>query len=84
MARMIETIQEWAVVVVDSCSGFVDIYKGSKFDEQVESVRRRNTITIRYIPGHYQPLLPQGPRPTLQDILHSFDSHGVVYVVTDG
>mmetsp|Transcript_24107 Transcript_24107/g.54709 ORF Transcript_24107/g.54709 Transcript_24107/m.54709 type:complete len:539 (-) Transcript_24107:3252-4868(-) len=77
-------VSEWAVVVVDSCSGFVDIYKGNKFDEQVESVRRRNTITIRYIPGHYQPLLPQGPRPTLQDILHSFDSHGVVYVVTDG
>ena len=77
-------VSEWAVVVVDACSGFVDLYKGSKFDEQVGSARRRNTITIRYIPGHYQPLLPQGPRPTLQDILQTFEDVGVVYVVTDG
>lgn len=60
------------------------------------ATRRATTLTLRYIPGHYQPLLPEltklrheGPpegagRPALEDILSALEKWNVLHVVTDG
>uniref|UniRef100_A0A7S1ZD72 J domain-containing protein n=1 Tax=Ditylum brightwellii TaxID=49249 RepID=A0A7S1ZD72_9STRA len=52
-------ISDWAVVVFDSLSGFVEVYKGKHYhlSEQDEAWSASNTITVRYSSGHYQPLL---------------------------
>jgi hypothetical protein len=79
-----------AVVVFDTVSGFCDIYKGRNYDRlcQVDPVWAQvNTITVRYVPGHYQALIPVTPnarRPSLQDVLTALDDLNVYYVVTDG
>jgi DnaJ-domain-containing protein 1 len=75
-------LSDWAVVVYDTTSGFVDIYKGKHYD-----TLQCNTITLRYVPGHYQALVPVtdvARRPTLPDIVGALDAHGVFYVITDG
>mmetsp|Transcript_33275 Transcript_33275/g.55706 ORF Transcript_33275/g.55706 Transcript_33275/m.55706 type:complete len:525 (+) Transcript_33275:131-1705(+) len=83
-------LSEWAVVVFDSESGFCDIYKGQAYDKLSETDPawgQSNTITLRYLPGHYQPLIPVhsgARRPSLKDILTALDHHAVFYVVTDG
>lgn len=87
-------LSEWAVVVFDSTSGFCDVYKGRNYDRQRSSSAqqsRNNTITLRYEPGHYQPLIPSSSssssyanRPALNDVVSALDSTGVFYVVTDG
>ncbi|KAG7345837.1 DnaJ protein [Nitzschia inconspicua] len=77
-------LSDWAVIIFDSTSGYVDVYKGRHYHtEPLPS----NTITLRYIPGHYQALVPNSDRtkrPNLTDILSALDDHGVFYVVTDG
>jgi hypothetical protein len=83
-------LSDWAVVVFDSTSGFCDIYKGQQYEKYAESDSawaQTNTITLRYIPGHYQPLIPVNNfalRPSLKDVLTALDEKGVLYVVTDG
>ena len=82
-------LSDWAVVVFDTTSGFVDIYKGKAYGDIADKDRNwasTNTITLRYVPGHYQPLIPLdgGTRPTLKDVLACLDKTGVFYVVTDG
>ncbi len=79
-------LSDWAVVVFDATSGFCDIYKGRNYENQELSMQS-NTITLRYIPGHYQPLVPLNSfarRPSLDDITTTLDDLGVFYVVTDG
>ena len=79
-------LSDWAIVVFDATSGFCDIYKGRKYKNQISSMQS-NTITLRYIPGHYQPLVPLNSfarRPALDDITTTLDDLGVFYVVTDG
>ncbi|KAL3909812.1 MAG: hypothetical protein SGARI_002411 [Bacillariaceae sp.] len=83
-------LSDWAVVVFDSSSGFCDIYKGQQYDK-LEALDQQwgqcNTITLRYIPGHYQPLIPvnaHARRPALKDIVQALEDHDVFYVVTDG
>ena len=79
-------LSDWAVVVFDATSGFCDIYKGRHY-ENIKSSMQSNTITLRYIPGHYQPLIPASSfarRPTLNDITQALNDLGVFYVVTDG
>lgn len=79
-------LSELAVVVFDATSGFCDIYKGRNYDSRKSSLQA-NTITLRYIPGHYQPLIPCNSsafRPALKDILSILDDLGVFYVITDG
>jgi len=65
-----------------------------------EETRRANTLTLRYIPGHYQPLLPEltkmkhsmrsrrednvNPRTSLEHILATLEKWNVLHVVTDG
>jgi len=82
-------LSDWAVVVFDTTSGFVDIYKGKAYGGIADKDRNwasTNTITLRYVPGHYQPLIPLGggTRPALKDVLACLDKTGVFYVVTDG
>lgn len=79
-------LSDWAVVVFDATSGFCDIYKGRNYQNQ-KSMMQANTITLRYIPGHYQALVPSysyAHRPTLNDITKALDDLEVFYVVTDG
>ena len=84
-------LSDWAVVIFDSSSGFCDIYKGCNYDKLAESDEasaQSNTITIFFMPGHYQPLLITVPllnaRPSLRTVLRELDAAGVFYVVTDG
>jgi hypothetical protein len=75
-------LSDWAVVVFDTTSGFVDVYRGKHYD-----TLSCNTISLRYLPGHYQALVPNDDtarRPTMDDIILALDDHGVFYVVTDG
>ncbi|CAB9517679.1 expressed unknown protein [Seminavis robusta] len=78
-------VSEWAVVVFDTTSGIADVYKGKHYDERPEC-HSSNCITIRYLPGHYEPLLPVDDelRPTLQQILDTLDANQIFYVITDG
>jgi len=87
-------LRDWAVAIFDETSGFVDVYKGRDYGgdnnnnnnstEEDDWARRSNTLTLRYVPGHYQPLLPLMTRPSLDEILITLDKEGVFYVVTDG
>ena len=83
-------ISDWAVVVFDTASGFVDVYKGINYQDEAElgdSSLSSNTLTIQYVPGHYQPLVVESDkhdRPSLKQILSVLDESGVLYVVTDG
>jgi hypothetical protein len=78
-------LSDWSVCVFDDSSGFCEVYRGTHYPESDQDWARANTLTIRYVPGHYQPLLPCGKlRPTLDDLLQTLDKVGVLYVVTDG
>ena len=87
-------LRDCAVAIFDETSGFVDIYKGSGYADDISTdpsqdwVQRAHTLTLRYTPGHYQPLLPKNPqnntRPSLDEIVRTLDLENVFYVVTDG
>lgn len=85
-------LSEWAVVVYDDTSGFVDVFKGQNYkDEEEDNVDEihaaSNTLTLRFTPGHYQPLAaatPESIRPTLKKIISVLEESGVLYVITDG
>lgn len=84
-------ISDWAVVVFDTSSGFADIYKGQNYKEEEDGVVEEayaasNTLTLRFVPGHYQPLVvsSEAKRPTLNQIISVLDECEVLYVVTDG
>ena len=84
-----ETIlTDWAVAIFDETSSFVDVYKGCKYgsNKRDDWAQRANTLTLRFVPGHYQPLLPEqaDKRPSLDEILTTLDLEGIFYVVTDG
>ena len=68
-----------------------------KYTDCDAATRRSHRLTIRYIPGHYQPLLPEltklkkhskdqngSSRPTLEDIIDTLEKWKVLHVVTDG
>eukprot|EP00658_Telonema_sp_P-2_P053100 TRINITY_DN41524_c0_g2_i1.p2 TRINITY_DN41524_c0_g2~~TRINITY_DN41524_c0_g2_i1.p2 ORF type:complete len:110 (+),score=23.77 TRINITY_DN41524_c0_g2_i1:46-375(+) len=62
--------------------GGVEVYKGHHYGGEQE---RTNLVLIRYIPGHYQALLPiQNEGPSLEECLVIWDQFGVKYVVTEG
>jgi len=85
-------ISDWAVLVFDTSSGFVDVYKGQNYKDEEEGTvdetyAASNTLTLRFVPGHYQPLMaatPDSTRPTLKQIVSVLDECKVLYVVTDG
>lgn len=80
-------VADLAVAVFDTVSGFVDIYKGAHYDDskQLLDAQRANFLTLRFVPGHYQPLLPLDPanRPTLDDALQTLNAAQVLYIVTE-
>lgn len=71
-----------------------------RYVECDDETRRANTLTLRYIPGHYQPLLPEltkihnerkrgetigfTKRPMLEELLSTLEKYNVLHVVTDG
>ena len=80
---------DWAVVVCDTSSGYVDVYKRKDDEDEEEdavnhSFTASNTITLRYSPGHYQPLMPNSTRPALKKFVSVLDECFVLFVVTDG
>ncbi|KAL1524061.1 hypothetical protein AB1Y20_018972 [Prymnesium parvum] len=82
-------LSEIAISVFDSVSGGVEIYKGVRYDfgaNANDEQQRANLISIYYVPGHYQALVPAPNKlgPTLSEMLATLDSNGVCYVVTDG
>lgn len=78
-------LSDWSVCVFDDSSGFCDVYRGKHYPATDHDWARANTLTLRYTPGHYQPLLPMAKlRPTLDVLLQTLDKAGVLYVVTDG
>jgi hypothetical protein len=79
-------ISDWSIVVFDTTSGVCDVYKGKFYDKMNDEGKAVNTITIQYLPGHYQPLIVPShrKRPTLEQIVKTLDRHKVLYVVTDG
>lgn len=78
-------LSDWAVCVFDDSSGFCDVYRGKHYPATDRGWARANTLTLRYVPGHYQPLLPmEKKRPSLDVLLQTLDKTGVLYVVTDG
>jgi len=82
-------LSELTVAVFDSTSGGVEVYRGAHYPE-AEEHQRANLLCIRYLPGHYQALLPRpeahgvgGKGPTLAELLSCLDVYNVCYVVTD-
>mmetsp|Transcript_11551 Transcript_11551/g.25329 ORF Transcript_11551/g.25329 Transcript_11551/m.25329 type:complete len:181 (-) Transcript_11551:595-1137(-) len=71
-----------------------------KYKDCDEATKRANTLTLRYLPGHYQPLLPEltknaeerrygrggelSQRVALEEILSTLEKWNVLHVVTDG
>ena len=79
-------LSDWAVAVFDTSSGFVDVYKGKHYKDENEGFVSKS-LTIRHVPGHYQPLVTASPdslKPSLKRIISTLDQCGVMYVVTDG
>ena len=76
----------------------MDVYRGKNYKDETpaeegiessvsESYAATNTLTIRYVPGHYQPLITatsDSTRPSLKKIISALDEIGVLYVITDG
>lgn len=85
-------VGDWAIVVFDTSSGFVDVYRGQSYKDEQEDTADElfaasNTLTLQFTPGHYQPLVMAGAdsmRPSLKKIVSVLDLCSVVYVLTDG
>ena len=84
-------ISDWSVVIFDSSSGFVDVYRGQHYKDEEDgkvdlTYAASNTLCLRFTPGHYQPMITQNEssRPTLKQIIEVLDEASVLYVVTDG
>ena len=68
------------------------MYKGQNYKEEEDGANESyaatsNTLTLRFVPGHYQPLLAattDSARPSLKQILSVLNDCGVLYVITDG
>ena len=92
-------LSELAIAVFDDTSGGVEVYRGVHYPDAQTSApaarandeqQRANLLCLRYLPGHYQSLVPapeahrSGSGPTLAELLSCLDVCGVRYVVTDG
>eukprot|EP00747_Dinoflagellata_sp_TGD_P208243 gnl/TRDRNA2_/TRDRNA2_81757_c0_seq2.p1 gnl/TRDRNA2_/TRDRNA2_81757_c0~~gnl/TRDRNA2_/TRDRNA2_81757_c0_seq2.p1 ORF type:complete len:369 (+),score=77.70 gnl/TRDRNA2_/TRDRNA2_81757_c0_seq2:354-1460(+) len=84
-------LSEVSVAIFDSVTGGVEIYTGRSFPgPDREAEQRSNLLTVQYMPGHYQALVPAKPskgqaprRPTLLELQKSLDAHGVLYLTTN-
>lgn len=81
-------LSDLAVAIFDSVSGGVEIYKGEQYPSKAGSdmAQRENLLVLKYVPGHYQALVPSGSNhagPTLTEMQRCLDERGVLYVVTN-
>lgn len=79
-------VAELAVAIFDSVSGGVEIYRGAQYPEKEER-QRANLLVLKYVPGHYQALVPPArlgasAGPTLAELQQRLDESGVLYFVT--
>jgi len=82
-------LSELVIVIFDSVSGGVEIYRGKHYPgPERDEEQRANLLTIKYVPGHYQALgrpAECGHRgPTLAELQQRLDEYSVLYVITDG
>mmetsp|Transcript_107624 Transcript_107624/g.299795 ORF Transcript_107624/g.299795 Transcript_107624/m.299795 type:complete len:487 (-) Transcript_107624:130-1590(-) len=80
-------LAELGVAVFDSVSGGVEIYRGKHYPgPEREEEQRSNLLMIRFVPGHYQALVPtaESRRPSLPELERCLEDIGVLYVITDG
>jgi len=82
-------LSELVIVIFDSVSGGVEIYRGKHYPgPEREEEQRANLLTIKYVSEHYQALDPPvecGHRgPTLAELQQRLDEYSVLYVITDG
>lgn len=84
-------LSELTVVIFDSVSGGVEIYKGAQYpgsDDKKLEQQRANLLVLKYVPGHYQALVPSESSrtrgPTLSELQQRLDECSVLYVVTSG
>lgn len=82
-------VAELAVAIFDSVSGGVEIYRGSQYPgPDKEPEQRANLLVLKYVPGHYQALVPQArlgatAGPTLAELQQRLDEYAVLYFVTN-
>lgn len=80
-------LSEMCVAVFDAVSGGVEIYQGRGFPgPEREEEQRANLLTVLYVPGHYQALVPRRRenkcRPSLAELTQQLDKFKVQFVTT--
>lgn len=80
-------MSELAVVIVDSVSGQIEIYKGVNFDQTPKQAE--NLLMLWAIPGHYQCLAADDAKRsktqmTLEGLKSFLDCEGLLYIETCG
>lgn len=84
----LDVLAELAVCVLDSTSGQVEVYLGSKYDKlESEEAKERNLALLWYTPGHYQTLVnidEMGSKVwmTYKKFKELLVEHGVMYIET--
>ena len=98
-------LSELAIVIFDSTSGGVEIYRGLHYPDphappepragagvaagggtRTDEQMRANLLCLKYIPGHYQALVPSAKAkggPTLKELMDGLDRKDVRYIITD-
>merc|ERR1712014_43385 len=84
-------MSELAVAIFDSVSGGVEIYRGAQYPSkpEMDTEARANLLVLKYVPGHYQALVPSSftgttvAGPTLMEMQRCLDDQGILYVVTN-
>eukprot|EP00931_Biecheleriopsis_adriatica_P059620 TRINITY_DN35704_c0_g1_i1.p1 TRINITY_DN35704_c0_g1~~TRINITY_DN35704_c0_g1_i1.p1 ORF type:complete len:636 (-),score=73.68 TRINITY_DN35704_c0_g1_i1:67-1974(-) len=77
-------LSELSVAIFDEATGGVEVYVGRCFPGRGrEDDQRPNLLTILYLPGHYQALIPRsGRRPSFKELRHCLERHNVHHVIT--
>lgn len=83
-------MSELAVAIFDSVSGGVEVYRGAQYPAKPsrDAEQRANLLVLKYVPGHYQALVPSAQEtslagPTLAELQERLDERGILYVVTN-
>jgi hypothetical protein len=83
-------MSQLTVAIFESVGGWVEVYKGSQYpnDPSSETQQRANLLVLKYVPGHYQALVPVArgsitEGPTLAEMQRSLDKLGVLHLQTD-
>lgn len=76
---------ELGVAIFDSVAGGVEVYLGRNFPSRGrEEEQRHNLLTVVYVPGHYQALIPKSKKskPSFRELRAALEKHSVQYVET--